>query len=193
MLKIQPMSIKAEGSDTYLVRFERLIPADEHAGRYDLANGLVEYPLAYTKENGHRSGPEWPDEFHQDTLAHGDGTGAHWLGYSVGFLDIARSAGIKSEESRELLRPTEISLDVLDENLNQQYVVSFDSNGTKVQRLFTVAGDDDELEISWEHGAYKAKNGLRWTVDDESADISPLIRSIAMLHAARNFIYGPDK
>lgn len=193
MLRIQPISIKEAGADTYLVKFQRLSSDHEQCGvgEYELPDGLVEYPFKFTTEGGtFRCGPNFPDKYIFDTA--GDGTGSQWLRFAVAFFDKARREGIEMDNGARL-RPIEVSLGVLNEDSSQTYNVSFEHDHSKVNGHFLVSGHDEKLDISWNGKTYTAKKGLRWTTDDmESAD-SVLACAVAMLHAARNFIYGPDK
>lgn len=133
-----------------------------------------------------------PNQFDWDT--YDDGSGALWVQYAVCMLDLAKIEGIKLR-SGEIYSPYQVAVHELNENLEQEYLVSFDCNGSKVQCPFVVTGDDQKLNISWKEGSHKAFHGQRWTLEDEadSSAEGKLVRCIAMLHAARNFIYGPDK
>ena len=194
MLRIQPESIKAKDENCYIVRFKRI--ASEHpecgVGEYELPEGFVEYPYEFETVNGFRGGKGWPKQFYWDT--HDDGSGALWVRYAVAMLDSAGIEGIRSL-SGQIYKPFEVILNELTENLDQEYLVTFDCNGSKVQCPFIVTGDDQQLSISWKEGSHKAFHGQRWTLEDEadSSAEGKLVRCIAMLHAARNFIYGPDK
>lgn len=195
MIRIQPISIKAQGNDSYIVRFKRLAPYHSDCGvsEYERANGFVEYPFKYEiDEDGNRSGIDKPKQYFLDT--HDDGSGALWLNSSVSLLDKARWEGIQLS-SGAIYRPREIILHEINESFEQQYLVVFDCDDSTNQCPFTVAGNDQQLNIKWKDREHKANHGQRWTLEDKtdrSAE-GKLALSIAMLHAARNFIYGPDK
>ncbi len=195
MLRIQPLSITAKNDDSYLIRFERLV--HEHpecgVGEYEKPNGFVEYPYEFESDsNGLRAGKGMPKQFDWDT--HDDGTGALWLKNAVSLLDSAKIEGIELRTGA-VYKPFEIVVAELNENLEQQYLVSFDSNGSTVRDTFVVTGDDQQLNIHWNERSHKVNQGQRWTLEnaDDSSAEGMLIRAIAMLHAARNFIYGPDR
>ncbi|HIA55808.1 MAG TPA: hypothetical protein EYN91_27605 [Candidatus Melainabacteria bacterium] len=194
MIRIQPLSISANGKDTYVVRFKRL--ASEHpecgVGPFEKPDGFVEYPFKLeTLPDGFRS---WsgPKQFDWDT--HDDYTGAMWLRNSVLFLDLARIDGQKSH-SDETGEPVEIIVSALNDNLEHTYLVGFESDGSAIQLPFVVSGDDQQLTIRWKENSYQASRGNQWKLIGK-ANSEPeenLVLAIAMLHAARNFIYGPDK
>lgn len=195
MIRIQPLSIKAKGKDTYFVRFERL--ASEHpdcgVGPYEKPDGFVEYPFEYeTRSDGLRVEHGAPKQFDWDT--HDDYLGALWLRYSILYLDLARAEGMKTN-SDELGKPFEIVLTALSEDQEQTYLVSFEFDGSAIQLPFLVSGNDQQLKINWKEGSYRADRGNQWKLVGKANSEAEenLVLSIAMLHAARNFIYGPDK
>jgi hypothetical protein len=195
MLRIQPLSIKSKSDDIYIVRFERLVAehSDCFKGEFEMPDGFVEYPFKFqTNHKGFRQCDGGPKQFDWDT--HDDGTGAIWLLSAVSLLDLAKNDGVITN-AEQIYKPFEIITNQLNEAFEHQYLVTFRTGSTTVQFPFFVSGNDQQLNISWKEGAHKANIGQRWTLDDE-ADRSgegKLILSIAMLHAARNFIYGPDK
>ncbi len=193
MLRIQPIFIREVNKDTYLVRFQRLSSDHEECGigEFELPGGQVEYPFTFRVEAGQfRTGPYVPRKYEFDTA--GDGTGSQWLQFSVASFDRARHEGVKISES-EVWHPVEIRLGVLGEDFRQAYDVTFERNDSRVNKQLLVSGDDDKVEVCWDEQTFTVKKGLRWTTDDMESPNCALVCAVAMLHAARNFIYGPDK
>lgn len=194
MIRIQPLSIKADGEDTYVVRFKRL--ASEHpecgVGPYEKSDGFVEYPFTLKPlPDGFKS---WSDPKQFDWDTHDDYTGAMWLRNSVLYLDLARM-DVEKSHSDETDKPFEITVSALNDNLEHTYLVGFESGESIIQLPFVVSGDDQQLNIRWKEGSYRANTGNHWKLMDKAKTDAEehLLLSIAMLHAARNFIYGPDK
>lgn len=194
MIRVQPLSIKASGINSYIVRFKRL--ASEHpdcgVGPYEKPDGFVEYPFEFETLDGVRAESGAPKQFYWDT--HDDYTGAMWLRNAILCLDLARVEGVKTH-SKDLGKPIEIILGALSEELQHMYLVTFELDGCTIQLPFAVSGDDQQLTIRWQEGSFRAQRGNLWKLTDKAKTEAEehLLLSIAMLHAARNFIYGPDK
>lgn len=195
MIRIQPLSIKAIGTHSYIARFKRL--ASEHpecgVGPYEKPGGFVEYPFEYEiLPDGLRVEKGTAKQFRWDT--HDDGTGALWLRSSIACLDSARTLPF-IVHSGKAYKPFEIIISELNEDLEHTYLVSFEFDESTIQMPFDVSGDEQQLTIRWKEGSYRARRGNQWKlVDNASTEAEEnLVLSIAMLHAARNFIYGPDK